>query len=191
MCVLIFSKSFAWNISHSKKNWARYDKCRVVFLWTTGYSCQILMKVELFRHVFEHYSNINFHENPPNGSRVVPYGRTDVTKSVVAFRISANAPVTLPTDVVAAFISLLPYLKILEYTRLKFRSNQQFNCEYLVVYVHYPEALGHAVAGRLRVRFPDGVNGIFRWHNPSGRTMALGSAQPLNRNEYQEYFLGG
>jgi len=30
----------------------------------------------------------------------------------------------------------------------------------------------------------------YYWHNPSGRTMALGSTQPLNRNEYQEYFLG-
>jgi len=26
---------------------------------------------------------------------------------------------------------------------------------------------------------PDGVIGIFQWHNPSGRTMALGSTQPL------------
>jgi hypothetical protein len=26
---------------------------------------------------------------------------------------------------------------------------------------------------------PDGVIGIFHWHNPSGRTMALGSTQPL------------
>jgi len=25
----------------------------------------------------------------------------------------------------------------------------------------------------------DGVIGIFQWHNPSGRTMALGSTQPL------------
>ena len=27
-------------------------------------------------------------------------------------------------------------------------------------------------------------------NNPSDRTMALGSTQPLNRNEYQEHFLG-
>jgi hypothetical protein len=26
---------------------------------------------------------------------------------------------------------------------------------------------------------PDGVIGIFHWHNPSDRTMALGSTQPL------------
>ena len=26
---------------------------------------------------------------------------------------------------------------------------------------------------------PDGVIGIFHWHNPSGRTMDLGSTQPL------------
>jgi len=26
---------------------------------------------------------------------------------------------------------------------------------------------------------PDAVTGIFHWHNPSDRTMALGSTQPL------------
>jgi len=37
---------------------------------------------------------------------------------------------------------------------------------------------------------PDGFIGIFHWHNPSGRSMALGLTEPLNRTEYQEYFLG-
>ena len=38
MRVLIFSKTFVWNISHSKKKWARYDKnvywysCKVPFI---------------------------------------------------------------------------------------------------------------------------------------------------------------
>ena len=36
----------------------------------------------------------------------------------------------------------------------------------------------------------NGVTGIFQWLNPSGRIVALGSTQPLNRNEYQESFLG-
>jgi hypothetical protein len=30
-----------------------------------------------------------------------------------------------------------------------------------------------------RGSIPDGVIGSFRWHNPSGRTMALGLTQPL------------
>jgi hypothetical protein len=39
-------------------------------------------------------SSTKFHENPSNGSRVVPCGRTerDVTKLTVAFRDFANAP---------------------------------------------------------------------------------------------------
>jgi hypothetical protein len=48
--------------------------------------------------------------------------------------------------------------------------------------------LRHAVAQWLRHcatnqkiagSIPNGVTGIFHWHNPSGRTMALGSTQPL------------
>jgi hypothetical protein len=36
-------------------------------------------------------------------------------------------------------------------------------------------ATNQRVAGSI----PDGVIGIFLWHNPSDRTMALGSTQPL------------
>jgi len=43
-------------------------------------------------------------------------------------------------------------------------------------------ATSRKVAGSI----PDGVTGTFHWHNPSGRTMALGSTLPLtemsNRN---------
>jgi hypothetical protein len=38
---------------------------------------------------------------------------------------------------------------------------------------HY--ATNRQVAGSI----PDGVIGIFQWHNPAGRTMVLGSTQPL------------
>jgi len=37
----------------------------------------ILIKLEFSRLIFEKYSNIKFHENPPSGSGVVPCGRTD------------------------------------------------------------------------------------------------------------------
>jgi len=89
-CVLIFSTIFVRNISHSKKKWARYDKkicigphvkCR--------YYCQILMKLEFSRQIFEKSIKAKFHETPPSGSRVVPCGRTDrridMTKLIVVF----------------------------------------------------------------------------------------------------------
>jgi hypothetical protein len=58
------------------------------------------MKLHLSRQIFEKYSNIEFQENPPNGSRVVPSEwadgqtdrRTDMTKLIVFLRNFANAP---------------------------------------------------------------------------------------------------
>jgi len=35
------------------------------------------MKLEFSPHILEKYLIIKFHKNPPNGSRVVPCGRTD------------------------------------------------------------------------------------------------------------------
>jgi len=40
-------------------------------------------------------------------------------------------------------------------------------------------ALSWGTALQVAGSIPDGVIGIFHWHNPSGRTMALGSTQPL------------
>jgi len=59
------------------------------------------MKVEFCGQIFEKYSNKKFHENPFDGSRVVPYGRTDgqtdMTKVIVTSRNFANAPkIALP-----------------------------------------------------------------------------------------------
>jgi hypothetical protein len=100
MCVLIISTTFVSNISHSENNWTRCDqKCISVCMYSTGYCCQILTKLEFSRQIFEKYSNNRFHENPPSGNRVVPCGRTDertdrgidMTTLIVAFRSSANA----------------------------------------------------------------------------------------------------
>ena len=48
MSVFISSTTFVRIISHSKKNWARYDKKNlVVFIWNIRYSDTILMKLNL------------------------------------------------------------------------------------------------------------------------------------------------
>jgi len=93
-CVFFISSKIAVrNMFHSKKQRARYDnKCLVVFMQSTGHSCQIAMKLESPRRVFQKYINIKFHENPSTGSRVVPCEQTDMTKLTVAFCSFANAP---------------------------------------------------------------------------------------------------
>jgi hypothetical protein len=51
------------------------------------------MEVEFSRQISEKKSlNIKFRQNPSSGSQVVPCGRMDGTKLIVAFRNFANAP---------------------------------------------------------------------------------------------------
>jgi len=72
MCVLIFCKTFVWNICRSKKNSGRY-------FHKSTYK-RLHLKYPLFlsdfrltsHHIFEKFSNIKFHENPTCRSRVVP-----------------------------------------------------------------------------------------------------------------------
>jgi len=79
MCVVIFSTTSVWNIAHSKKKWVRYDqKHTLVFMQTTRYSRQILMKLEFPQHIKKKkYSNIIFHEDMYFGSYSVPCGQMD------------------------------------------------------------------------------------------------------------------
>ena len=63
-----------------------------------------------------------------------------------------------------------------------------FSVASFLVFLYVSCLVGTAVAQWLRccatnpkvaVSIPDGVFGIFHWHNPSNRTMALGSTHPL------------
>jgi hypothetical protein len=96
--VVIFSTTFVRNNFHSKKIWKRYDhKCILVFIKTTRYSCQIVIKFEFSRHIFEKLSDNELHETPYSRSRVFPCGRTDgqrtdMTKPPVVSRNFANTP---------------------------------------------------------------------------------------------------
>ena len=50
------------------------------------------MELEFSQHIFEKYTNIKLHQNSCSGSRIVPCGRTEMTKLIVAFRNSAKVP---------------------------------------------------------------------------------------------------
>ena len=84
---VFFLYNCVWKISHYGKNLERYcHKFKSVFVWSARYFCQILMKLQFSRHIFEKCFNIKFHENPSSGSRGVPCGRqggrTDMTKLI-------------------------------------------------------------------------------------------------------------
>jgi hypothetical protein len=56
MCALFFSTTIVWNISHSKKNWARYiQKCLLGFMYSIPCPCS--MKLTVSGQSFEKYSN--------------------------------------------------------------------------------------------------------------------------------------
>ena len=91
--VLIFSTTCIWNISHFKKNSARYCyKCKKSSCKVPLYFFRILMKLEFSRQIFVKSSIIKFNQDSSSGSRVVPCGRTDIKKLIVAFRNFANGP---------------------------------------------------------------------------------------------------
>ena len=97
MCVLAFSTQPVWNISHCKKNGARYDHtCISVLKQSTSYSCEILMKIEFSRQIFDKYWNIKCSENPYLGAELFHDGwgdgETNMTKLIISFRKFANAP---------------------------------------------------------------------------------------------------
>jgi hypothetical protein len=101
MYVFISSTTFVWKICHSNKNWVRYDqKYILVFMWSTCYSCQILIKLEFSWQIFRKSSDIKFHKNPFSGSHAVPCGqmdsqtdrRTDTMKLIAAFHSFVNQP---------------------------------------------------------------------------------------------------
>jgi hypothetical protein len=80
MCVSIFSTTFVWNLSHSKKKYVRWSKMCIALHLKCPFSCQVLMKLEFLWQIFKNCSDIKFHENPSSWSRVFPCSQTDVMK---------------------------------------------------------------------------------------------------------------
>jgi len=95
-CVLIFSTNFVWNISHTKENWARYyHKYRHVFITSTCYSCQVLMKLEFslsnFRKILKYQIWWKFVQCKPNCSGLTNR-ETNRTKLIIDIRNFSRAP---------------------------------------------------------------------------------------------------
>jgi len=97
LCVLIFSTTFVWNTSHSKKNSGRcYHK-----MYTGPHvKCSLFLSDFNETWIFsidppppKKNSNTSFHENSFSGSPVVP--RTNMTKLIDAFRNFGKAPTNL------------------------------------------------------------------------------------------------
>ena len=74
------------------------------------------MALEFSQRIFEKFSNIKFHENPSNGSRVVPYGQTDRRIGMVIYNF-AKAPKKRNREAAkkAERITQNQILKVLEY----------------------------------------------------------------------------
>ena len=79
MCILIFSTTFVWNISHSEKNTVRYyHKITKMFMWSTYNSCKVLITHEYTQHISKkNPSNIKFHEYPYGNSLIIPCRQTN------------------------------------------------------------------------------------------------------------------
>jgi len=76
MSVLFFSKLLSGTFLILRRS----ERCVIrnvsKYSYQVPFFCQILMKLELYRHIFEN-TQIKFHENPSSGSRIASCGQTD------------------------------------------------------------------------------------------------------------------
>jgi hypothetical protein len=88
-----------------------WSKCVLIFMSSTLYSCQVLIKIGVSQQIFEKYSNIKFHENTSSQRSVVPCGRTegrtDITRLLVTFR---NLRTRLKHSYLLVFLSDIKYI---------------------------------------------------------------------------------
>ena len=92
-CVLIFSTVFIRHISHSKMKWARYNKKRKEFMFSTCYSCPILMETLIFFRVFRKILKISRKSvqwGPRCSMRMD--GQTNMMKLIVTLHNFAHTP---------------------------------------------------------------------------------------------------
>jgi len=106
MLVLIFSKPLTktFILRRIERDIKKFTQ---VFMWISHHACHFLIKLGFALQIFEKSTNIHFHENPSNESRVI-CGRTDgqtdrqtdrqkyMTWPIVTFRSVVSAPIEFP-----------------------------------------------------------------------------------------------
>ena len=81
-----FSLQLLSATSPSKKGSARYyHKCTGIFMWSSLYSCQILITLEFYQQFFKKLWNIKFHGNLSSGNRAVQCRQRGMMKLIAAF----------------------------------------------------------------------------------------------------------
>ena len=93
-CVLIVYTAFVWNIFHSKKNCARYNKkCILVFIEVPIMLVWFLWNLNFLDRFSKNTQISNFKKICPAGAKLLCTDRwVDMTKLIVAFGYFANMP---------------------------------------------------------------------------------------------------
>jgi hypothetical protein len=103
MCGLILSTTFVWNVSYSKKEWARYDqKSTLVFMWSTGYCCQILVKITIstyFRKVLRYQTSFQWGPSCSVQTDRRTDGQTAITKLAILRTLFKIAKIVSPHSI--------------------------------------------------------------------------------------------
>jgi hypothetical protein len=104
----------------------------------------LFLSLELSHQIFEK-SNIKFHKNPSNGSRVVPCGWTDrqteMTKLIVEFRNFANAPNKTRSIFLRCWTSIsIKKRNLLELLRCRPKKTI-FNFKYIFIFLQFYEII--------------------------------------------------
>jgi hypothetical protein len=148
------------------KHFSYYNARILVFTQSTRSSFKILMKPESSRQrkILKHQISRQSVQWESSCSMRTD-GKTEMAKLIVAFRNFMNAPKN------CAHISV----------------PQNLSRGYAVACWLKHCATSRKVAGST----PDGVTGIFLWHNPSGPHRGSEVDSASNRNEYQVYFSSG
>jgi hypothetical protein len=82
MCVFLIFSMFVWNISHSKKNWVRYDQKPYIGLHVKyPLFLSEFNETWIFWRIFEKYFNIKFQEIHPVGAELFQMDSHDKANS--------------------------------------------------------------------------------------------------------------